>query len=354
MEHNPNRIGHLDVIVGGQFGSEAKGHVAAQLTKRRLEQGQRVTAVRVAGPNAGHSAVGHLDGQKWSLRQVPVAAVVSNEVQLVIGAGSEVDEEVLAHEVETLDQAGYQVSRRLIVDNQATVLDPSHKMQEARLELNQRLGSTAKGVGAARAARIDRVAAVWGGNNRTDQILNDRLEQGECVMVEGTQGYGLGLHAGLYPFCTSSDCRAIDFLAMAGISPWARNQHFNVWVVARTYPIRVAGNSGPLYHELTWEEMREATGGYITEPELTTVTQKPRRIGAWDSTLVRRALVANGAPSPHTRLVVTFLDYIDPNMANGGALTERAAQFLQAVKADTGVEVAGYTTGPAHISWRHI
>ena len=346
-------IGQLDVVVGGQFGSEAKGHVTAQVAVRRISQGYPVTAVRVAGPNAGHSAIGCIDGIKWSLRQIPVAAVVSTDVQLVIGAGSEVDESVLTSEVEALDAAGYQVSGRLVIDDQATVLDPTHKHREEENGYNQRFGSTAKGIGAARIARLEREAATWGGGADTALTLNARLALNEAVVIEGTQGYGLGLHAGFYPFCTSSDCRAIDFLAMAGIAPWRRDLGLDVWVVARTFPIRVAGNSGPLENELTWDEMIEFTGGYITEPELTTVTKKPRRIGEWDSGLVKMAMIANGAPSKHTHLVISFLDYIDPTMADGGELTERASEFLQAVEKDCGVQVDGYTTGPAHITWRH-
>lgn len=350
-------VGQLDVVVGGQFGSEAKGHVTAQLARKRLEQGYQVTAVRVAGPNAGHSAIGVLDRKKWSLRQVPVAAVIDLDVQLVIGAGSEVDEEVLASECQLLDNAGYKVSQRLVVDGQATVLERRHKDLEADHEYNQRFGSTAKGIGAARMARLDRSAAVWsdGGGNDNDTAveLQRRLLDKQCVIVEGTQGFGLGLHAGYYPYCTSSDCRAIDFLAMAGLSPWRHELQTDVWVVARTYPIRVAGNSGPLQGELTWPEMHELTGGYVNTPELTTVTKKPRRIGRWDADLVKRALIHNGAPSNSTHLVVTFLDYVDPELADQeGELTAKAAAWLQAVEQDVKQRVDAYTTGADSITWR--
>ena len=67
-------MGKLQVIVGGQAGSEAKGHVAAQLASPELTP-EGLAAVRVAGPNAGHSAV-DATGRKWALRQIPVAAVI--------------------------------------------------------------------------------------------------------------------------------------------------------------------------------------------------------------------------------------------------------------------------------------
>ena len=110
------------------------------------------------------------------------------------------------------------------------------------------------------------------------------------IVIEGTQGFRLGLHAGYYPQCTSSDCRAIDFLAMAGIAPWdAGITDFDVWVVVRAFPIRVAGNSGPMLDETTWQALG-------LPDEYTTVTQKVRRVGGWDDDLLLDAVEANGGP----------------------------------------------------------
>jgi len=129
------------------------------------------------------------------------------------------------------------------------------------------------------------------------------------VQIEGTQGYGLGLHTRHYPQVTSSDCRAIDFMAMAGVSPWGANvRQVDVWVVYRPYPIRVAGNSGPLYRETTWEELG-------LPQEHTTVTQKVRRVGGWDGALARAALTANGGPSPSVHIAVTMIDQVDDTLA---------------------------------------
>jgi adenylosuccinate synthase len=345
----------LDVVVGGQFGSEAKGHVAAQLAQKRRQQGYEVTTVRVAGPNAGHSAIGSKDGKKWALRQVPITAVVDPGL-LCLAAGSEIDEEVLQQECDQLDQAGYNVTQRLVVDAQATVLEPRHKQDEKDDNYTNRFGSTGKGVGAARIARLARTAATWGATepiqNNVARVCKQALQNGECVIVEGTQGYGLGLHAGFYPYSTSSDCRAIDFLAMAGINPWQTNTELQVWVVARSYPIRVAGNSGPLKEELTWEQMNQLTQGHVTTPELTTVTQKPRRIGNWDPTLVKDALEANGAPSPNTKLILTFADYIDPQLANTKNVTsDKLQQWLELAETELQHQVTAYTTGPDTLTW---
>jgi adenylosuccinate synthase len=180
------------------------------------------------------------------------------------------------------------------------------------------------------------------------------------IVIEGTQGYGLGLHAGHYPTCTSSDARAVDFLAMAGISPWSMGiEYLGIWLVARVYPIRVAGNSGPLKGETSWEKL----GLPI---EKTTVTHKVRRVGEWDPELIRDAAIANGAEilegqtefrrwQMGTEILVALtmadqkipairgkVDYYD--LTNN--TTKELDDLLKEVQKDAGVPVAMVTTGP--------
>lgn len=352
--------GKLLVVVGGQFGSEAKGHVAHRLVEREI-QSRPVVGVRVAGPNAGHTAH-DWKGRPWALRTIPVMAVVDPTVQLVIAAGSEIDLPVLEDEVARLEAAGIPIRDRLFIDRQATILDQNHYSDEAEAELTERIGSTGKGVGAARADRIMRTARIIGDLSTfptqyhvidTAQYLELKLGQGYSVIVEGTQGYGLGLHAGYYPFCTSSDCRVVDFLAMAGISPWSECvSAFEVWVVLRTYPIRVAGNSGPLFDEQDWGTLGEYSGGHI-KPEFTTVTKKMRRVGGWDSDLARAAIRANGGPGGATRVALTFLDYIDPAVANdcSSELSSEAWEFIAQVEQEIDNPVSLVTTGPNTAVW---
>lgn len=376
--------GKLLVVTGGQYGSEAKGHVTDQLTREQVA-GPNVVVVRVAGPNAGHTVYGqcpencrltspncsnHMSGEDWighpwRLRSVPVGAVSNRNADLVIAAGSEIDYDVLMSEVVALDEAGYKVSNRLLVDDQATMLSPKHIDMEVRDGIQARLGSTAKGIGAARSDRIWRYAQTWGDrvvNGRqvaitvnTAEFIRARLSQGATVVIEGTQGYGLGLHAGHYPQCTSSDCRAVDFLAMAGVSPWWREvDEFGVWVVARVRPIRVAGNSGPIKGETSWDELG-------LPEELTTVTQKVRRVGSWDGDLVRRAVIANGG-APVVRVALTMVDTVFPDFVNVEGLTTdfsplnpRHVEFMDYVgkiEDEIGATIRMIATSPTTAIWR--
>lgn len=357
----------ISVVVGGQFGSEAKGHVCAQLTRRHQLRDERpLVAIRVAGPNAGHSAVDR-EGNKWALRQLPVAAVIDPDAILVIADGSEIDPPVLEDEIMMLESAGFKIRDRLWVSGQATIVENEHKARETEhfgggQSLVERIGSTGKGIGAARADRIMRHAKTWA--EKADypdtvvmaQKIERLIQQGAHILIEGTQGFGLGLHAGFYPKCTSSDCRAIDFLSMAGISPWHPNvTKLDVWVVCRTWPIRVAGDSGELAKETTWDMLGERSGGYI-KPEYTTVTKKLRRVGAWNPALAQAAVVANGGGGEHGRVKIAlmFADYLDPDKAGVYEPNEMGGiidPFIRQVEKETGARVRMVGTGPGTVVW---
>lgn len=368
--------GRLIVVAGAQYGSEAKGHVVDQLSRPNVA-GDNVVVVRVAGPNAGHTVYGlcpsdcepddsHMSGENWighpwRLRSVPVGAVSNPDADLVIAAGSEIDRSVLMDEVVALDAAGYKVSSRLRIDDQATILEPKHINQEVADGIQQRLGSTAKGIGAARAERIWRIAQTWGetmppdDRQVTSEFIRARMSQGATVIIEGTQGYGLGLHAGNYPKCTSSDCRAIDFLSMAGVSPWwPEVAEFAVWLAARVRPIRVAGNSGPMKGETTWQALN-------LPEEFTTVTKKVRRVGEWDGELVRQAVIANGS-APVVRLALTMVDSIYDEIRNVEGMFDEVDWHheaapplpgtIKAIEDEVGAPVRMVTTSPVNALWR--
>lgn len=361
----------LDVVVGSQFGSEGKGHVTAQVVARHHETGQRVINMRVAGPNAGHCVV-DAKGTKYPLRSIPVGAAISDDIWCYIAPGSEVDLDVLTYEMDLLHSGGHNV--RLYVHEEATLLTEGHRLAETKVDLQGKIGSTGKGIGAARADRIMRSAqrvsdsntaartiASVGGMIVTDHWLDNVLSTHNnlSIVIEGTQGYGLGMHAGHYPQCTSSDARAIDFLAMAGVNPWDRRiDDFQVWAVARVYPIRVAGNSGPLQGETTWEDLG-------LPPEHTTVTHKVRRVGEWDSILVRDAIRANGGPGV-VKVALTMVDQKIPALAGmssnreifhpnvnrnpGDSIIDDLANLIRSVQ-DCGTEVTMITTSDRTAIW---
>lgn len=377
----------IDVVVGGQYGSEGKGHVAAQRVRLAVDTRQKnlgasipsfgITNVRVAGPNAGHTVV-DADGSHIALRQVPVG-VVYPDVDLYIAPGSEIDVQVLAAELLRLRDLGHSVAGRMYIAPSATILTEDHIRTEQEIGLAARLGSTAKGIGAARADRIMRTARIASDDNDLDTLMAEYgiawaepstiypVEDDQWIVVEGTQGYGLGLHTEHYPKVTSSDTRAIDFMAMAGLH-WHPSNDVTIYIAARVYPIRVAGDSGGIVGETSWEDLG-------LPEERTTVTQKVRRVGAWDDDLLAAAIEANGGhKNPKVQVVLTMIDQKFPEVDgidlpswtqhrllqslgksdltdDQQAGLERAAAWASSVTARHEVNVGGFTTSANTIVW---
>lgn len=69
----------VDVVVGGQFGSEGKGHIVSYISR------DYDVLVRVGGPNAGHKVF--TDGHAYTHHQLPSGTRFS-QAKLVIGPGS--------------------------------------------------------------------------------------------------------------------------------------------------------------------------------------------------------------------------------------------------------------------------
>jgi adenylosuccinate synthase len=122
--------------------------------------------------------------------------------------------------------------------------------------------------------------------------INDGLDQRRNVLIEGTQGFGLSLyHSDHYPKTTSRDTSAAGFLSEVGVSPRLVT---DIVVVFRTFPIRVAGaQAGPLGDEITWEQIRAESGYPSDITEMTTVTNKVRRVGRFDWDLAEKAVKVN-------------------------------------------------------------
>jgi adenylosuccinate synthase len=335
------------IVVGGQFGSEGKGKVAAYITQEE----QIDVCIRCGGPNSGHSFV---DSQRnrFVLRQVPTG-VVRSQTRLLIAPGALVDPFVLRKEIEDLALS----PDRLGVDSNAMIIEPVDRDHEARLHMRERLSSTLCGVGSATARRVLRDDDVrlaksfamengWLKPYLTDvsKESNEATTRGRRVLVEGTQGFGLSMyHSPFYPKTTSRDTTAAAFLSEAGLSPLLTTE---IVLVLRTFPIRVWGEqAGPLANEISWETLQRESGYPHSLEELTTVSQRVRRVGRFDWQLAARAVQVNRP----TKLAINGLDYL--GYENRGKLqiselNHKARVFLRELDIlQTPVRYLG--TGPA-------
>ena len=342
----------VSIVIGGQFGSEGKGKVALEIVRHYRSRGERVVAVRVGGPNSGHTAYDRA-GREYVLRQLP-AACIDRDVDVALPAGSYIDIDVLFDEIERL---GYP-RERIRISARARIITDEHRAWEREARLGDAIGSTGAGVGAAVMASVAREAqnfllrsvAAEDAPELSEFIIDDtsrylrrRLEAKHRVVVEGTQGFGLSLiDGGYWPKATSRSTTAAAALAEAGLSPVDVD---DVTMVIRSFPIRVAGDSGLLAEETTWEEVAARTGRGAEElREYTTVTGRLRRVGEFDPGLVRRALDTNRP----TRLVLNHLDYIgaERDLGNERTVLQR---FIRRVEGSLGRKVDCFGFSPLGI-----
>jgi adenylosuccinate synthase len=300
----------ISIVVGGQFGSEGKGKVSLELVRMATER--QIAVVRVGGPNSGHTAYSRA-GRKYALRQLPAGAVDRN-VDVVFPAGSYIDVDVLLREIEELDYP----YDRIFISPYANIITPEQKAWEVEAGLVSGIGSTGSGVGAAVMAQAAREASNFPLHRHdaahcaplepflrdTTALMRSWLNAGARIIIEGTQGFGLSLYdGGHWPKATSRATTAAAALAETGLSPIDVD---NVVLVIRSYPIRVAGNSGPLLGETSWEAISDSIDAGGDLREFTTVTKKLRRVGHFDPSVVKAAIACNNP----TIIVLNHLDYI--------------------------------------------
>jgi adenylosuccinate synthase len=332
----------VDVLVGGQWGSEGKGNIASYLAP------EYSVLVRVGGPNAGHTV--YAEPAHEVFHHLPSGSRRAPKATLVLGAGSVLRvagliEEIARHEIEV---------QRLAIDPQAMLIDDADPDLEKKSRLREAIGSTLQGVGAAtsrkvlrnteppvRLARDEPLLAPY--VRSAVDILEKAYAEGSRVLLEGTQGTGLSLHHGQYPYVTSRDTTVSGCLAEAGIPPGRVRR---VLMVCRSYPIRVGGNSGPMGIETTWEEVAARSGKPVEELvriEKTTTTKRDRRVAEFGWREIQRGCVLNGP----TDIALTFADYIDATNTDARRfeqLTAPTIRFVEELERVTGTPVSLIST----------
>lgn len=293
----------VDILVGLQYGSEGKGLIAGHLA----HTGFYDTVVNVNMPNAGHT---YINSQgKWVFKVLPNGAVSPHIKRVMLGPDSVFSYDRLMEEIALCPPGTF---GKLIIHEGAALLQPEHAIHERHMV--DSIGSTGQGSSVAMMEKIARSEHGTVGQVRPEgfednivtnaewmEILHDDADR---ILLEGCQGYSLGLNAGFYPYCTSRDCTPGRLLAGAGIPhTWADK----VIGAARIYPIRVGGNSGPCYPdqvELDWASIGVA-------PELTTVTQRVRRL----FTFSRLQMIEAVQACQPNKVFLNFCNY-DPEESN--------------------------------------
>ena len=330
------------VLLGAQWGDEGKGKATALL-------GDKVKYVvrYQGGNNAGHTVV--IGDQKYALHLLP-SGILTPSCIPVIGNGVVIDPAVLLEEIRGLNERGVDTSQLKISTN-AHLITPYHRTIDKVSERflgKAKIGTTGRGIGPAYADKINRIGirvqdlfdpsilrqkiegALRDKNqvlikvfNRkgievddvlkeyleyaeilrpyvtdTSLLLNQALDKGETVLLEGSQGTLLDVDHGTYPFVTSSNPTAGGASTGSGIGPTRISR---VIGILKAYTTRVG--SGPFPTELFDEdgEKLRSIGG-----EVGVTTGRARRCGWFDAPIARYAVRVNGL----TDFFLTKLDVL--------------------------------------------
>lgn len=329
------------VVVGGAFGDEGKGKIISYLCKKDKPD---IIVRGGVGPNAGHTVIA--GGEKYSIRQSP-SGFPNENARLLIGAGVLIDPGVLLGEIEKLNK--FNVHSRIGVDYRCTIIEEHHKQRDCgSAYLKEKVMTTGTGCGPANEDRVKRTA------KRAEDILelknyltdaakevNDAIDAGKKVLIEGTQGFNLSVYYGTYPFVTSKDTSASAILSDVGIGP---TKVKDVIVVFKAYLSRVGG--GYLEGELSNEETNNSEiWKKIYALERGTVTGRQRRIAEFNFKLAKNSVMINGA----TQIALTCIDLLFPECAGVTEyddLSDNAKSYVKNIQEKLGVPVTLISTGP--------
>ena len=358
------------VVVGTQWGDEGKG----KITDFLAEQAD-VIARFSGGNNAGHTI--QFGGETYKLHLVP-SGIFYKDKLAVIGNGVVVDPVALLKELDGLNERGISTDN-LRISNRAQVILPYHLAQdeyEERRRGDNKIGTTKKGIGPAYVDKAQRIGIrmadllekdtferrlkenieiknayfkgmfnetcphfdemfdeYYAAGQRlkefvtdTAKILDDAFVADEKVLFEGAQGVMLDIDHGTYPFVTSSNPVAGNVTVGTGVGPTFVSK---VIGVCKSYTSRVG--DGPFPTELFDED-----GHHIREVgrEYGTTTGRPRRVGWFDSVVLRHSRRVSGITdlSINSIDVLTGLDTVKICTAyelDGEKITEYPANLDQ-------------------------
>ena len=341
-----------------QYGSTGKGLIAGVLAEHWMPQ----VVMTAWSANAGHT---YIDSKRRKYQHTMVAnGIVSSELQyLMIGPGSCLNLESLRNELIGIKNRLPSCFQGVLIHENAAVISEMHRIQES--DAMNKIGSTKKGVGACMIEKIQRQDAksiiAWGHKKEIARIARecgikivvvDNVRWNLCwsafdrVMIEGAQGFSLGINSGFYPYVTSRECTPAQML-----SDLLLPVDIDIEVIGcmRTFPIRVAnrydkdgnqiGTSGPFYddqRELDWEN------DLGIQPELTTVTKLPRRIATFSLSQARDAI---RAVRPDV-IFLNFCNYLDNRQQVTDLISRIEGMMTTYKRSSQGVRYLGF--GPEY------
>lgn len=299
----------VTVVVGMHWGDEGKGKVIDYLAEK-----YDVIARCQGGPNAGHTI--YRGGKPFVLQLVPSGIFYPAKTE-IIGNGTVINLNLFCEEVKKVRELGGNLSG-LYVSDRAHIIPQYIIDKELQRASAKGIDTTKQGIGDSYAAKANRIGirvgdlakpfsevealvknaleelgvsgdakAIaeeqirlykfvqenTGGVVQTSYLINDLIDVGRSVLVEGAQGTLLDIDHGTYPYVTSSNCTAGGAATGLGIGP---DRVTDIIGIMKAYITRV-GN-GPFITELgTPDELARERALKPDDPEALELRQKVLR-----------------------------------------------------------------------------
>jgi len=338
------------VVIGTQWGDEGKGKIVDLLSPKYD------TIVRYqGGNNAGHTIV--FNNKKIVLHLIP-SGILQNK-ECILGNGVVIEPNSLLYEMNELKN--YNVNELLKISSQSHIVLPYHQMLDNIREQKKsnKIGTTGRGIGPTYEDKVsrnglricdigkknfkDKLKDIVDDQLKNDLIskkmefttfdrydveykinvenlyndlskfyekiekniincskkMNELIKEDKNILFEGAQGTFLDVDHGTYPYVTSSNTISAAACIGSGIGPTMISE---VIGITKAYTTRVG--SGPFPTELN-----NQYGYSIREKghEYGATTGRERRVGWFDSVLVKKAVELNGI----SEIVLTKIDVLD-------------------------------------------
>jgi adenylosuccinate synthase len=223
----------VDVIIGLQYGDEAKAKCAYSILKQNKDYYNYVVRFN-GGPNAGHTI--YYEGRKFVTHQIPVG--VFFDKKSIIGPCSVVDYDKLNKEADELSKfLDKDISNLILIDKRAHIITKKHIEMDSDGSL---IGSTKSGIAYAygdkhlrTGIRYDDWPLLKTDFERID-IYEYLYNKNDNFLFEGAQGWGLDIDFGDYPYVTSSHCGIAGVIA-SGVNHKMIRNVFGIAKIYETY-----------------------------------------------------------------------------------------------------------------------
>lgn len=330
------------IAIGTQWGDEGKAKMIDYLTRD-----SDIVVRYQGGANAGHTVV--VNEKKFVFHLIP-SGILHEGKKCLIGNGVVLDPIQFLEEKELLEEKGIDVEKKLFISDAVHFILPYHKILDSVSEdtPEYKLGTTKRGIGPCYADKALRIGIRAGDifdedylrkrvsytlkikndhlqkihNEKpftveeimaillnfkekassmiinSQQFLHNSIKNGEQVLLEGAQGFGLDIDHGTYPYVTSSNPTIGGALLGSGLNA---GQIKDVIGITKAYVTRVGEGPFPTEADEADSERLRVNGN-----EFGSTTGRPRRCGWFDLALLKKSIMINGI----TQIALTKLDVL--------------------------------------------